>query len=204
MAVRLTDEMVEAFKAKMRRRAGINFNSELLRVSLEEVLRAQDQRGAVRWCMSPDDPGECEDYTSDAAVAEKWRKRGLSVIPLYASPDVATLPADVKALVERLRADAAQLRKMVEQAQFGGDETGVRVKSPELLLADLDDAAATLLSATGETRAAHKNFIDAWEALPVGHHGFSTVEEWLIQTMKPAVDRARAFLPSTKDAGDAR
>lgn len=53
---------------------------------------------------------------------------------------------DVAALVERLRADAAQLRKMQENARFGGDHTHVRVANPEFLLGDLTEAATALQS----------------------------------------------------------
>lgn len=44
-------------------------------------------------------------------------------------------------LVERLRDDVRQLSRMVEQAKMAGPETGVRVKDPSLLLADLSEAA---------------------------------------------------------------
>lgn len=47
-------------------------------------------------------------------------------------------------LVRRLRDDIAQLGRMIAQASFAGPETGVRVKSPELLLADLREAASRL------------------------------------------------------------
>lgn len=70
-------------------------------------------------------------------------------------------PVDVKALAEQLRADAAQLRKMVEQARFGGDETDVRVKSPELLLADLEEAADALLSAQQEVVTFRVHWLEA-------------------------------------------
>lgn len=34
--------------------------------------------------------------------------------------------------------------------------------------------------------------IDAWEALPGGrHHSIVDVQEWLVETMKPAIDNAR-------------
>lgn len=53
-----------------------------------------------------------------------------------------------KPLVARLKEDAAQLRKMEKLAKFGGEETGVRVKDPALLLADLDEAVMALSART--------------------------------------------------------
>jgi hypothetical protein len=44
-------------------------------------------------------------------------------------------------LIERLNDDVRQLTKMVEHAKLAGPETGVRVKDPSLLLADLSEAA---------------------------------------------------------------
>lgn len=48
-------------------------------------------------------------------------------------------------LVKRLCDDIRQLTKMVEQASFSA-ETGVRVKDPSLLLADLENAATRIAS----------------------------------------------------------
>lgn len=51
---------------------------------------------------------------------------------------------DSKAMVGRLRDDVKQLRKMTDACVFAGDETGVRVKNPAILLADLDEAATLI------------------------------------------------------------
>lgn len=52
-----------------------------------------------------------------------------------------------------------------------------------------------LAEAEAERDAAHRNFIDAWEALPGGqNYSGHRIERWLIEDMKPAVDRARAGL----------
>ena len=47
-------------------------------------------------------------------------------------------------LVERLIIDAACLRKMMAQADIAGPQTGVRVKSPGLLLDSIVDAIARI------------------------------------------------------------
>lgn len=62
------------------------------------------------------------------------------------------------------------------------------------------DRAATLITAQAAEiarlreaeRAAHSNFLDAWQALPEGYHSPSAIDRWLRETMKPAVDRARS------------
>lgn len=38
-----------------------------------------------------------------------------------------------------------------------------------------------------------KQVIEAWEALPEGHHSPRTIEQWLHEHMKPAIDAARAI-----------
>lgn len=38
--------------------------------------------------------------------------------------------------------------------------------------------------------------VAAWESLPEGQHGALTVEAWLRDTMKPAIDEARLCLKS--------
>lgn len=51
-----------------------------------------------------------------------------------------------------------------------------------------------------ELHKAHRNFIDAWEALPGGQdHSVKRIERWLIEDMKPAVDRARLSYIWTKE-----
>ena len=47
-------------------------------------------------------------------------------------------------LINRLNDDIEQLERVAEQAKFAGRETGVRVKSPSVLLTDLRDAAAAI------------------------------------------------------------
>lgn len=51
-------------------------------------------------------------------------------------------------LVARLRRDEAQLREYLHLARkFGGDECGIRVKSPDHLLLDLGEAISRIESA---------------------------------------------------------
>ena len=38
------------------------------------------------------------------------------------------------------------------------------------------------------------NIIEAWDKLAGGHHSVRTVQTWLINDMKPAVDECRAAL----------
>lgn len=67
------------------------------------------------------------------------------------------------ALVSLLKSDAAQLRRMVDLAKFSGAETGVRVKSPDLLVSNLDESAAAILALLDENerlRATLKSLCD--------------------------------------------
>lgn len=60
--------------------------------------------------------------------------------------------------IKRLEATARGLRRNVENAKFGGETTMVRVKSPDLLLADLDEAAAAIARLTKERDEAQAMF----------------------------------------------
>ena len=83
---------------------------------------------------------------------------------------LAALPAP-DGLVERLRADAAQLIRMSKATEFGKD-LSVRVKAPDLLIASLTEAATviqTLQRERGELRAALRPFAEravGYEHLP--------------------------------------
>lgn len=58
-----------------------------------------------------------------------------------------TAPVVVKAhsgILDNLNADISQLERMMQQAEFSGGETAVRVKDPRALLSDLRDAVATI------------------------------------------------------------
>ncbi|PRA53872.1 hypothetical protein CQ062_13730 [Ochrobactrum sp. MYb68] len=82
-----------------------------------------------------------------AAAQADYEARILSAIEASAlepSPRAQALEEAHIGLLNRLNDDIAQLVRMTEQAKFAGDETGVRVKSPSILLADLRDAAAAI------------------------------------------------------------
>jgi len=53
-------------------------------------------------------------------------------------------------IVERLQATASNLRRNLDNATFGGDDTFVRVKAPDLLMADLIEAAQTITALRAE------------------------------------------------------
>jgi hypothetical protein len=59
-------------------------------------------------------------------------------------------------LVDRLTIDAACLRKMMAQADIAGPETGVRVKSPGLLLESIVEAAARIAALEKENAELRK------------------------------------------------
>ncbi len=85
----------------------------------------------------------CDPQTITAILTE--------LITLRSQADV--LSGESGELVKRLRADASQLRKMQEQARFGGDSTHVRVANPEFLLSDLSEAADALDAARSQLDA---------------------------------------------------
>lgn len=74
-------------------------------------------------------------------------------------------PSPHSRVVERLRDDARQLRKMAEACVFAGHETGVRVKDPTALGADLDEAATIIsgLEATVQRLTANPADHRYWE-----------------------------------------
>ncbi len=75
------------------------------------------------------------------------------------SPRAQALEEAHSNLLNRLNDDIAQLERMAEQAKFAGSETGVRVKSPSVLLADLRDATSAIRSLSSQPVA------DGW--LPI-------------------------------------
>lgn len=64
-------------------------------------------------------------------------------------------------LVNRLRATAQQLQNNARALRFGGDECHVRVKSPDLLLADLNDAVSLLEHLEAERQSQDKALSEA-------------------------------------------
>ncbi|MBD9540152.1 hypothetical protein IB276_11875 [Ensifer sp. ENS04] len=63
-------------------------------------------------------------------------------------------------LIERLNDDVRQLTKMVEHAKLAGPETGVRVKDPSLLLADLSEAASRISQQDDELELVRRELAD--------------------------------------------
>ncbi len=85
-----------------------------------------------------------ESKTYSDLVCRLWRAMAaVAPDPSSAARELALEKARSD-LIKRLNDDIAQLTKMVQQAQFAGAETVVRIKSPSILLADLCDAVDTI------------------------------------------------------------
>lgn len=80
-------------------------------------------------------------------------------------------------LVERLRHTAAQLRHMQQLASFAGQETGVRVKDPSLLLADLDEAASLITKQAAEIENAWQEFGNVPRDCSLAEHTKAALDE---------------------------
>lgn len=49
-------------------------------------------------------------------------------------------------------------------------------------------------------RDALQTVVDAWEALPMGFYDARTVQRWMSEKLKPAIDQARMVLTDDKRA----
>lgn len=54
-----------------------------------------------------------------------------------------------------------------------------------------------MVDRSARIETALSDLIDAWEALPQGHHSPGAVERWLRHHMKPAVDAGRGAIGRT-------
>lgn len=94
-----------------------------------------------------------DEVAAKAAAQADYSARILSAIDVAPSPRAQALEEAHSDLINRLNDDIAQLERMAEQAKFAGSETGVRVKSPSILLADLRDAAAAIRALSSQSVA---------------------------------------------------
>lgn len=129
-------------------------------------------------------------------------------------------------IIERLNDDIAQLTSMVNQAAFAGAETGVRVKSPNILLKDLCDAvdairAISSLDHSSDARNMVQDHIadagklveaDGWSVTPPKYHRYPyfvehSAGEWYLRmhhgngashtiSVHATIDEAIAAAPS--------
>lgn len=93
------------------------------------------------------------------SAVEKAITAYLSVLP---APD---------GLVERLRADAAQLIRMSKATEFGKD-LSVRVKAPDLLIASLTEAATVIQTLQRERDEADNALVDKYRDPKTGTFNF--------------------------------
>lgn len=105
------------------------------------------------------------------------------------SPRAQALEEAHSDLLDHLNADIAQLERMVEQAKFAGSETGVRVKSPSVLLADLRDATAAIRALSSQTLA------DGWLPIETAPKDGSFIDLWHVNNTR--VPKCRWFTNSS-------
>jgi len=85
-----------------------------------------------------------------------------------------------------------------------GDRQGVRCAKCGVTR-DIDKRPSPTQGDEGALREAAKGIKAAWEGLPEGIHTSQTIQVWLVQEMKPAMDSLRAALstrPTPPDRGD--
>ena len=136
-------------------------------------------------------------YASERAASELQKLRH------EIEADHARTIAELRAEIARLTRERDEAREWQRQHRSKRDVARAAAKANhegidywrrmhDEVRAAFISAEARAETAEAEVRRAHDNFIIAWEALPGGRHSQRDVQNWLVNVMKPAVDRARA------------